>query len=225
MKSHLAFFVPAFSLIACVASVGPGYQTPVALLVITNQRTEDSHVYLQRGGRGKDRHLGLAHALSTDTLVLRDADITPGTSIGFVAMSFLTGATDQSDAITAERGVVYRWTLGPARGQQSNLWRSADDENDGDVLLGDSTVCRAPSCRSGAVRNRFMRLTGHPKGWPGHVVDHMHPLECGGADAVENMMWQTVEEAKAKDRIETQCGRWIPSARSDGKPVPHDSIP
>jgi hypothetical protein len=70
-----------------------------------------------------------------------------------------------------------------------------------------------------------MRLTGHPTGWPGHVVDHWHPLECGGADVVENLWWQTVAEAKAKDKIETQCARWLSAQRSDGKPVPNDPVP
>jgi 5-methylcytosine-specific restriction endonuclease McrA len=53
-----------------------------------------------------------------------------------------------------------------------------------------------------------MRRTGHPHGWPGHVVDHIVPLACGGADAPGNMQWQTVEEAKAKDKWERRgCGR------------------
>jgi len=47
-----------------------------------------------------------------------------------------------------------------------------------------------------------MRQTGHPHGWKGHVVDHIVPLACGGADAPSNMQWQTVEEAKAKDKWE-----------------------
>ena len=52
-----------------------------------------------------------------------------------------------------------------------------------------------------------MRQTGHPHGWPGHVVDHMVPLACGGADSPGNMQWQTVGEAKAKDKVERKgCG-------------------
>ena len=47
-----------------------------------------------------------------------------------------------------------------------------------------------------------MRRTGHPHGWPGHVVDHIVPLACGGADEPGNMQWQTVEEAKQKDTWE-----------------------
>ena len=37
---------------------------------------------------------------------------------------------------------------------------------------------------------------------PGYVVDHIVPLKRGGADAPENMQWQTVQDAKAKDRTE-----------------------
>ena len=47
-----------------------------------------------------------------------------------------------------------------------------------------------------------MRQSGHPHGWPGHVVDHVVPLACGGADAPSNMQWQTTEDGKAKDRVE-----------------------
>src|SRR5262249_44272837 len=45
--------------------------------------------------------------------------------------------------------------------------------------------------RSAAARNAFMRQTGHPHGWPGHVVDHKVPLECGGGDVASDMQWQT----------------------------------
>jgi hypothetical protein len=58
--------------------------------------------------------------------------------------------------------------------------------------------------RSETAKEGFMRQTGHPHGWPGHVVDHRVPLACGGADAPSNMQWQTTEEAKAKDRVERQ---------------------
>ena len=47
-----------------------------------------------------------------------------------------------------------------------------------------------------------MRQSGHARGWPGHVVDHVVPLACGGADTPSNMQWQTTEEAKAKDKVE-----------------------
>lgn len=37
---------------------------------------------------------------------------------------------------------------------------------------------------------------------PGHVIDHINPLACGGADDPSNMQWQTVEAGKAKDKWE-----------------------
>jgi 5-methylcytosine-specific restriction endonuclease McrA len=40
---------------------------------------------------------------------------------------------------------------------------------------------------------------------PGYVVDHVRPLECGGADAQDNMQWQTVAAGKAKDKTEGRC--------------------
>jgi hypothetical protein len=38
------------------------------------------------------------------------------------------------------------------------------------------------------------------------VVDHIVPLCAGGADAPQNMQWQSAAEAKAKDKLErSQC--------------------
>lgn len=40
---------------------------------------------------------------------------------------------------------------------------------------------------------------------PGHVVDHIKALECGGPDRPSNMQWQTIAAAKIKDRTEHLC--------------------
>jgi hypothetical protein len=37
---------------------------------------------------------------------------------------------------------------------------------------------------------------------PGYVIDHVIPLKRGGSDWPANMQWQTVANAKAKDRWE-----------------------
>ena len=39
---------------------------------------------------------------------------------------------------------------------------------------------------------------------PGYVKDHVIPLACGGPDAPSNMQWQTIRDAKAKDKWETK---------------------
>lgn len=62
--------------------------------------------------------------------------------------------------------------------------------------------------RSRAVLKAFRRArpcpaTGATSGaCPGYVIDHIAALKRGGRDAVCNLQWQTVEDAKAKDRIE-----------------------
>lgn len=62
--------------------------------------------------------------------------------------------------------------------------------------------------RSYYEKKLFEKETGHPHGWPGHIVDHIIPLACGGADAPSNMQWQTIADAKAKDKWELkQCGK------------------
>ena len=75
-------------------------------------------------------------------------------------------------------------------------------------------VARCESCprdthgrikRDKKVRQAFARQTGYTHGRPGYVIDHVVPLACGGADAVGNLQWQTVADAKAKDRTERSC--------------------
>lgn len=44
----------------------------------------------------------------------------------------------------------------------------------------------------------------------GYIIDHIKPLACGGADQPSNMQWQTVPEAKAKDKWERKdCRIWL----------------
>lgn len=66
-----------------------------------------------------------------------------------------------------------------------------------------AAVKRDPAQRAAFMRSHPCPSTGKTKGaCPGYVVDHIKPLKRGGADRPENMQWQTVEEAKQKDRWE-----------------------
>ena len=62
--------------------------------------------------------------------------------------------------------------------------------------------------RSSSARDAFQKSHPCPStrktsgACPGYVVDHVIALKRGGADAPSNMQWQTVEAAKAKDRVE-----------------------
>ena len=65
--------------------------------------------------------------------------------------------------------------------------------------------------RSHAVLLEFQRQhpcpsTGQTTGrCPGYWRDHIRPLACGGADAVANLQWQTIAEAKDKDKWERKA--------------------
>lgn len=87
------------------------------------------------------------------------------------------------------------------------------------ALIALSTTTDAAE-RMRTARAEFMRqfpcpATGASRGGcPGYVVDHVMPLCAGGIDAPHNMQWQTVADAKIKDREERRiCAAIRRSAR------------
>lgn len=62
--------------------------------------------------------------------------------------------------------------------------------------------------RSSKAITRFKRASPCPatgKGYgscPGYVIDHVVPLKRGGPDAPGNMQWQTISQAREKDKWE-----------------------
>jgi hypothetical protein len=64
-------------------------------------------------------------------------------------------------------------------------------------------IKRNPAARRAFQSSHPCPATGKTSGaCPGYVVDHIVPLKRGGADEPANMQWQTVVEAKGKDKIE-----------------------
>jgi hypothetical protein len=79
----------------------------------------------------------------------------------------------------------------------------------GFVAIAEAKTYRDPHERAAFMQSHPCPSTGKTKGHcPGYVVDHVKPLCAGGPDRPSNMQWQTVEEAKDKDRRERQqCKR------------------
>lgn len=86
------------------------------------------------------------------------------------------------------------------------------------VLMLCASFAYAKPPRSAAEVMAFKRhnpcpATGERRGsCPGFIVDHVVPLCAGGADDHKtNMQWQSVEDAKAKDRLERRMCRKLES--------------
>jgi hypothetical protein len=81
-------------------------------------------------------------------------------------------------------------------------------------LMTSLSLASATEHRSHVVTREFQRehpcpSTGEASGaYPGYRKDHIVPLSCGGPDTVQNLQWQTIADAKAKDRWERKsCAR------------------
>lgn len=81
------------------------------------------------------------------------------------------------------------------------------------VVMGITSLGFSGSVDAGAKRSQSAKVqfklqnpcpaSGATKGpCKGYVIDHIKPLACGGADTPENMQWQTVADAKEKDKWE-----------------------
>lgn len=73
-------------------------------------------------------------------------------------------------------------------------------------------IAEAKQPRSASAKHQFRKVNQCPTNpqtrgkCPGYVIDHIVPLCAGGADSPINMQWQTVHDAKVKDRDEVrQC--------------------
>jgi hypothetical protein len=66
---------------------------------------------------------------------------------------------------------------------------------------------RAHPCPGGVDRGSVRRCRGY-------VIDHIVSLACCGPDLPCNLQWQSVREAKAKDRWELRCEAAAARARN-----------
>ena len=75
--------------------------------------------------------------------------------------------------------------------------------------IADARIKRSQSAKVAFKQQHPCPATGARKGpCKGYVIDHVTALACGGADAPSNMQWQTVADAKAKDKWERNgCGK------------------
>jgi hypothetical protein len=64
-------------------------------------------------------------------------------------------------------------------------------------------IQRHSSAKAAFKRTHPCPANGYRKGkCPGYVIDHIKALKRGGLDDPSNMQWQTITEAKAKDKWE-----------------------
>ena len=64
-------------------------------------------------------------------------------------------------------------------------------------------IARSPQAKHDFQKSNPCPSTGKSSGsCPGYVINHVNPLKRGGADAPSNLQWQTIEQAKHKDRWE-----------------------
>ena len=124
----------------------------------------------------------------------RDRDRRPSWLYRRLRPGFAGGAADHCGVSTHRRRRVgghgrkaVRWKCRPclARKRDCHRWRAR----------GAHPCLRAAKARtSGAC--------------PGYRKDHVVPLACGGPDAVSNLQWQTIADARAKDAWEGRaCAR------------------
>lgn len=67
----------------------------------------------------------------------------------------------------------------------------------------DGRIKRSSSAKTTFKKQHPCPATGSSKGsCNGYVIDHITALACGGFDDPSNMQWQTVEQAKEKDKWE-----------------------
>lgn len=78
----------------------------------------------------------------------------------------------------------------------------------------EAKIPRSSSAKAEFKRQHPCPSTGKPRGaCHGYIIDHVIPLCAGGPDEPANMQWQTVADAKEKDKDERRMCRSRTGAR------------
>lgn len=86
--------------------------------------------------------------------------------------------------------------------RRSNSSTSISNQRSSEEATGVQRDNKGKIRRNEAAKKTFMKQTGYPHGRPGYVIDHIIPLSRGGKDDPSDMQWQTIADAKAKDKWE-----------------------
>lgn len=92
-----------------------------------------------------------------------------------------------------------------ARGHGGSTSHTPHNSNYAKGIKRDTSghIARSPKAKSDFKKQHPCPSTGKANGaCQGYVIDHVKPLKRGGADASNNMQWQSKEEAKKKDKTE-----------------------
>lgn len=83
-----------------------------------------------------------------------------------------------------------------AQAYNSNYCKTCERDSQGHIK-------RSQEAKQEFKRQHPCPVNGSTKGHcEGYIIDHIVPLKRGGADSPSNMQWQTIEESRAKDKVE-----------------------
>jgi hypothetical protein len=128
--------------------------------------------------------------------------IAPRTLLAGLAFCLVLGLLSAPDDASARRSKDY--DSDDYSYDDSSSRKHARSKASPDVERDDTgRIKRSPAARNEFKRQQPCPSTGRSTGaCSGYVIDHVVPLKRGGEDAPENMQWQSIEDAKAKDKIE-----------------------
>ncbi len=114
----------------------------------------------------------------------------------FVVPAADAGARTSSTRSTTSRSTRTAKTKARSAPRSTSKCRSCARDSKG-------RIARSATAKHAFQKSHPCPSTGKTTGaCKGYVIDHITPLKRGGPDSPSNMQWQTVQAAKAKDKVE-----------------------